>query len=466
VTRTAPDAAFAPFAEKMAAAGLPEVAIRNFRHYYEQLAEGRTGLIPEAEIEPVGALPDAEALPAEMAAIGEAALSRTVMVKLNGGLGTGMGLEKAKSLLVVKDGLTFLDIVARQALHSGTPLVLMNSYNTRDDSLSLLQAYPELWGGIPLDFAQHMVPKVDQATLGPVSWPQEPELEWCPPGHGDIYVALVTSGMLEKLRDAGYEYAFSSNVDNLGAVIEPAILGYFASRRLPFMMEVADRTEADQKGGHLARRKGTGRLLLRETAQYPPEDADAYQDITRHRYFNTNNVWINLEALAELLARTGNVLDLPLIRNSKTIDPRDSASPPAYQLETAMGAAIELFDGAGALRAPRSRFAPVKSTNDLLGVRSDAYLLTEDWRVVLDPRRGGSPPVVELDPRTYRLIDDFEARFPHGPPSLVECERLTVRGDVAFGAGVVCRGEVEVSVEAIAPGDVANGALIEGNVLL
>jgi UTP--glucose-1-phosphate uridylyltransferase len=438
------DAAFAPFAKKMADAGWPEVAIRNFRRHYAQLAAGEAGLIPEAEIEAVRDLPDAEALPSEMKAVGQAALPRTVMVKLNGGLGTSMGLEKAKSLLVVKDGLTFLDIVARQALSSGIPLVLMNSASTRDDSLLLLRGYADLESNIPFDFAQHMVPKVNQATLQPAEWPEDPELEWCPPGHGDIYAALVTSGMLETLLAAGYGYAFTSNVDNLGAYIEPAILGYFVSEGLPFMMEVADRTEADQKGGHLARRRDTGRLLLRETAQCPSDDVAAFQDITRHRYFNTNNLWINLNALADLLARTENVLGLPLIRNSKTLDPRDPNSPPVYQLETAMGAAIELFDGAGALRVPRSRFAPVKTTNDLLGVRSDAYLLTEDWRVVLDPRREGSPPVVDLDPRYYRLIDDFETRFPYGPPSLVDCERLKVRGDVVFGAGVVCRGEVEV----------------------
>jgi UTP--glucose-1-phosphate uridylyltransferase len=436
------DATFAPFAGKMAATGLPEVAIRNFRHHYAGLYEGRTGLIPEAEIEPACALPDAETLPAELAEIGRAALPRTVMLKLNGGLGTGMGLEAVKSLLVVKDGLTFLDIIARQALSAGVPLVLMNSYNTHADSLAALRRYPALWGEIPLDFVQHMVPKVDAATLGPAYWPQQPDLEWCPPGHGDIYPALATSGALDMLLRAGYEFVFTSNADNLGAAINPTILGFFVANRLPFMMEVADRTEADQKGGHLARRKDE-RFVLRETAQCPPEDIGAFQDVTRHRYFNTNNLWINLHALANLMAESDGVLDLPTIQNRKTVDPRDPTSPQVIQLETAMGAAIELFEGAGALRVPRGRFAPVKSTNDLLAVRSDAYLLTEDWRVVLDPRRNGVPPVVDLDPRYYRLIDDFEARFPHGAPSLVACDRLTVRGDVAFGSGVVCEGEVE-----------------------
>src|SRR5438105_1204399 len=84
----------------------------------------------------------------------------------------------------------------------------------------------------------------------------ESELEWCPPGHGDIYTALVTSGMLDALLDAGYEHAFVSNSDNLGAVLDPRILAWFAAERIPFLMEVADRTEADRKGGHIAQRPG------------------------------------------------------------------------------------------------------------------------------------------------------------------------------------------------------------------
>ncbi len=124
-----------------------------------------------------------------------------------------------------------------------------------------------------------------------------------------------------------------------------------------------------------------------------------------------------------------------MIRNSKTLDPRDPSSPKVYQLETAMGAAIASFEGSGALRVPRTRFAPVKTCDDLLGVRSDAFVLTEDWRVVLRPARRYGVPVISLDPKYYKLIDQMEARFPYGPPSLIECERLTVKGDVRFGRG-------------------------------
>jgi UTP--glucose-1-phosphate uridylyltransferase len=361
-----------------------------------------------------------------------------------------MGLERAKSLLTVRtlgddQPLTFLDIIARQAMVARVPLVLMNSFTTRDDSLALLAKYPELKGPIPLDFLQHKVPKVLADSLTPAVWPEDPELEWCPPGHGDIYTALITSGMLQALLENGYETVFVSNADNLGAELDPLVLGYFVSERLPFMMEVADRTPVDRKGGHLARRKSDRRLILRESAQCPEADMDAFQDIGRHKYFNTNNLWINLPALRDLLDERDGVLGLPMIRNAKTLNPRDGTSPKVVQLETAMGAAISSFDRAGALRVPRSRFAPVKTTDDLLAVRSDAYVLTDDWQVVLSPKRPvAGPPVISLDTKYYKLIDEMERRFPYGPPSLVECERLTVKGDVRFGAGVVCRGMVDV----------------------
>ena len=436
---------FYPFAAKMEAEHLPELAVRTFQFYYEQLHAGYTGLIPESALEPVGSLPDADQLGEELAAVGTAALPHTVVLKLNGGLGTSMGLEKAKSLLVVKEGLTFLDIIARQALHSGVPLLLMNSFNTREDTLHALQAYPALWGDLPLDFLQHKVPKIRQDDYSAVSYPADPQLEWNPPGHGDIYTALITSGMLAKLRQAGIRYAFVSNADNLGAVLDRRILGYFAQNELPFMMETADRTPADRKGGHLAQLPN-GQLILRESAQCPEEDSEVFQDIGRHKYFNTNNLWINLDALHELLAAHHNVLPLPMIRNSKTVDPRDPQSTPIYQIETAMGSAVGIFPRAGAIRVPRHRFAPVKTTGDLLAVRSDAYVLTDDWQVMSNPARTlPNPVVVSLDSRFYALIDEMEARFPEGAPSLIGCELLSVRGDITFGRGVAFHGAIALN---------------------
>jgi UTP--glucose-1-phosphate uridylyltransferase len=452
--------------EKMRAAGVPDVAIATFAHYYRQLEEGASGLVPEAEIEPVESVPDADALPDPSDAAGEA-LDRTVVIKLNGGLGTSMGMTKAKSLLPVKDGLSFLDVIARQVLElrrrfdARVPLVLMNSFATRDESLAALRRHDELAGDIPLDFVQNKEPKLLADTLEPVEWPPNPELEWCPPGHGDIYTALVTSGMLEALLEHGYEHAFVSNSDNLGAVLDPRILAWFAAERIPFLMEVADRTEADRKGGHLARRPD-GRLLLREIAQTPEDDVDTFQDISRHRYFNTNTLWVSLPALAEALRARDNVLGLPMIVNRKTVDPTDPSSPAVLQLETAMGAAIEVFEGAQALRVPRSRFAPVKTTNDLLALRSDCYVLTEEQHVELAPEREGKPPLVDLDPAYYKLVADFEARFPAGPPSLLRARRFVVRGDAVFGAGVVITGDVEVQAAGDQQVHIADGTVLEG----
>jgi UTP--glucose-1-phosphate uridylyltransferase len=209
-------------------------------------------------------------------------------------------------------------------------------------------------------------------------------------------------------------------------------------------MEVVQGTEADRKGGHIAQRRSDGQLVLREIAQTPDADADSFRDFRRWRYYNTNSLWIDLEVLARTLDAHAGALDLPVIVNRKTVDPRDEESTPVVQLESAMGAAVGSFPGARLLLVPRSRFAPVKTTDDLLVLRSDVYTLSDELDVAPIPQRSGQLPFVELDSRFYKLLDDFETRFPGGPPSLAEAERLVVRGDVTFGAGVVVRGEVEL----------------------
>jgi UTP--glucose-1-phosphate uridylyltransferase len=423
--------------EKMRREGIPDAAIETFSHYYRQLAGGETGMLPESDIEPVGEVDSLESLPA-----GDAPLDSAVVIKLNGGLGTSMGMTRAKSLIEAKDGLTFLDLIARQVIELGVPLVLMNSFYTREDSRAALEAHPELESNLPRDFVQHKEPKLSVDSLMPVEWPADPSLEWCPPGHGDMYTALLTSGMLETLLSAGRRYAFVSNSDNLGAVLDERILAWIAREEIPFAMEVTERTEVDRKGGHLALRDG--RYVLRETAQTPEEDLAALQDISRHRYVNTNNLWVDLQALDRVLRDRGGVLGLPLIVNRKTVDPGDKSTPEVFQLETAMGAAIGVFDDARPVRVPRQRFSPVKTTEDLLALRSDAYVLAEGARVELAPARGETPPVVDLDDAYYKLLRDFEARFPDGAPSLVACDRLTVEGDVVFGRGVVVRGTAVV----------------------
>jgi UTP--glucose-1-phosphate uridylyltransferase len=448
---------------KMRDAGLPAVAIGTFAHYYRQLESGATGLIGEAEIEPVGEVPDAAAFPP---AASPELVDRAVVIKLNGGLGTSMGMTRAKSLLVAKDGRTFLDLIAAQVLalreRSGArvPLVLMSSFATREESLAALGAELSLSADLPADFLQHKEPKVLVDGLGPARWPANPELEWCPPGHGDLYTALQTSGLLEQMLEQGYRYAFVSSSDNLAAVLEPRILAWMAAEEAPFVMEVADRTEADRKGGHIARRADGG-LVLREVAQTPEADLGAFQDVARHRYFNTNTIWLDLEAVRDELARRDGVLGLPLIRNRKHVDPADRTSPEVFQIETAMGAAIGVLEGARAVRVARERFTPVKTTDDLLSLRSDAYEIAADGSVALASARNGRPPFVSLDPEHYRLVSDFEARVADGAPSLKACDRLVVRGDVTFGSGVVVRGDVTIEARG-GPVHLADGTVLRG----
>ena len=436
---------FSPFRQKMADAGLSEAAIAAFERSYGLLAANESGMIPEADIQPAKDLPRYQEVAGDLQGSSDL-LAKAVMLKLNGGLGTGMGLEKAKSLLPVRDGQTFLDLIVRQVLaaraKSDLRFFLLNSFSTSEDTLAKLATYPDLGDPKSLELMQNKVPKIDAATLAPVEWPANPEQEWCPPGHGDLYPAILGSGLLEQLLKEGYRYLFVSNSDNLGATLDPGLLEWFAESDQPFVMEVTTRTTADRKGGHLARRASDGRLLLRESAQCPDSDMDDFQNIEKHQYFNTNNLWLRLDYLAEALQANGGLLPLPVIRNKKTVDPRDKKSTAVFQLETAMGAAIECFEGAGAVVVPRTRFAPVKTTADLLALRSDAYVITDDGRAELAPEREGIPPEIVLDGDRFKLVDQLDAALVDGVPSLIKCRRLEVKGPVHFSSTQVFEGDV------------------------
>jgi UTP--glucose-1-phosphate uridylyltransferase len=457
---------FDAFEIKMTAAGMGDAAIRAFRRNYEALLRDESGMIPEDSISPATGL----AAMADIAASGTAdteLLAQAVVIKLNGGLGTGMGLQGPKSMLAVRGGVNFLDLMVRQILDlrktsgANVRLLLMNSFSTSADTLRHLERYEGygLEAASEVELMQNQIPKIDAETLAPAEWPAEPDLEWCPPGHGDLYPALVGSGWLDRLLEEDVKYAFVSNSDNLGAILDPAILKYFAESGAPFLMEVTRRTAADRKGGHLATRKSDGRLLLREVAQCSDQDTAAFQDIDRHRYFNTNSLWLRLDLLKDQLAADSGVLPLPMILNRKTIDPRDKTSTSVFQLESAMGAAIECFAGATAIEVPRSRFAPVKTTGDLLALRSDAYEVLDDGQVRLVESRNGVPPVIVLSDE-YKLVDQIEAL---GVPSLIDCKLLRVSGAVRFEPGVVLRGEVEFVNTQVEPHGVAAGIYENGS---
>ncbi|MAT05307.1 MAG: UTP--glucose-1-phosphate uridylyltransferase [Acidimicrobiaceae bacterium] len=435
----------------MERAGIAPTAISVFERQLADVRAGAGGLLRDADIDPYHA-------PALGVPSGDhTALAGTAMIRLNGGLGTSMGMEQAKSLLEVRDGLSFLDIIVRQVqtLRSTTgarlPLSFLHSFRTSADSLAALAKYPDLAvDDLPIELMQHRVPKLLADELTPVSWPDDPELEWCPPGHGDLYTVLHATGFLDRLAERGFERVFVANSDNLGAVPDPEVASWFANSGAPFAIEAVRRTPSDRKGGHFAIRKSDGRLILRETAQTPPDEQG---DIDRHPFTSTNNLWFDVAATRRLLDDNGGDLGLPVIINRKTVDPTAPESPKVVQLETAMGAAVEVFDGATTVEVGRDRFIPVKTTDDLLVVRSDCYRLTDDFRLVQVP---DEIPFVELAP-SYKLIDEFDLRFPAGAPSLAEATSLVVRGDWTFGAGVRVVGDAELGPEG---GTVPDGAVL------
>jgi UTP--glucose-1-phosphate uridylyltransferase len=454
------------FVEKMQNEGLQPLVIDTFAYYYNQVLTGETGLVYDREIQPVETheIENFKNLK-KYAAAGQRALEHSVRIVLNGGLGTTMGLTGPKSLIEAKNEKTFLEIILKQAENSGVQLVLMNSFKTHDETLAALDKIKP--SPTPHQFIQHRFPKIRQQDLAPATWPQNQELEWNPPGHGDVFTALSTSGMLEILLEKGIQYAFIHNLDNLGARMETALLGYFAEHQFPFMMEVAEKTPADIKGGHLARHHN-GRLILREAAQCPQDEIAAFQDISRYRFFNTNNIWINIESLKALFAKE-HTIHLPMILNPKTVDPRNESSPPVFQIETAMGAAISLFEGTTAVRVPRSRFFPVKSCNDLLALRSDCYVLGEKETLQINPKRiaANRPDTIKvrLDPKYYGKIDLLEKRFQNGLPSLVDCESFSIQGDVYFEGNVTIKEAVSIKNNLNTPAVIKKGTIIDQDLI-
>lgn len=444
------DTALERFRERFRADRAPRAAVAAFERLYREYRRGATGKVAWEAVEPARpedlvAADACEAFGRREA--GGARLGSLVWIVLNGGLGTSMRMDRAKSLVPVKGSLTFLDLIARHVLRRREggeppfPVLFMNSFHTRDDTRAALAPYAAqlqraAGGGLPLDFTQHRFPRIREEDGLPLGVGADPE-SWAPPGHGDLYPALQEGGLLEALLERGIRWAFVSNADNLGAAPHPGILGYLEEKGMSFALEVTRRTAADVKGGTLVRR--AGRLELLELAQVPEEHGADFQDPARFSVFNTNNVWMNLAALEAVLGRGGPAL--PLIVNRKAV-----GGIAVVQLETAMGAAVGSFERAAGILVSRSRFAPVKTTDDLVVRRSDVYREGRAAPLEPDPRRDPSlgPPVVRLDPRHYGSVTELDRRIPQ-PLGLLAARSLEVRGDVRFGRGVSVVGDVRLA---------------------
>ncbi|KAI9509718.1 UDPGP-domain-containing protein [Russula earlei] len=365
-------------------------------------------------------------------------LNKLAVLKVNGGLGTSMGMTGAKSALEVKDDMTFLDLTVRQLEHCNTvertniPLILMTSFNTHEDTLRIIKKYANQQVRI-VTFNQSRYPRIFKETLLPCPKTADSDKKfWYPPGHGDLYNALLHSGVLDQLIAEGKEYLFVSNSDNLGAVVDQSILQHMIDTQAEFIMEVTDKTKADIKGGTLVDYEGSIRLL--EVAQVPSEHLQDFKSVRKFKIFNTNNLWINLHALKRVLETDG--IDLEIIINEKSLDD----GQPVIQLETAAGAAIKHFKGAHGVNVPRSRFLPVKSCSDLLLIKSDIYSLEHGQLVINPSRMFENTPVIKLG-------DHFK------------------KGDVYFGRNVTLRGTVIVVANEGQRIDIPDGCILENRLL-
>lgn len=389
-------------------------------------------------------------------------LKKLAVLKLNGGLGTTMGCVGPKSAIEVRDGMTFLDLTVRQMQHlnetygSDVPLVLMNSFNTDKETRKIVQKYAKSSVNI-VTFNQSRFPRIGKETLLPVANdPVDTKEAWYPPGHGDVYQALSHSGLLDDLIGSGIEYLFISNIDNLGATVDTAILKHLVESGSEFLMEVTDKTRADIKGGTLIDYKGNIRLL--EIAQVPSEHRGDFTSIKKFKIFNTNNIWVSVKAIKKLLET--DAFDLEVIVNEKAME---KSGEKVIQLETAVGAAIKHFGNAHGINVPRSRFLPVKSCSDLFLIRSDLYFLEHGILKMSPKRQIASLPLVKLGDH-FKKVSQFMSRFA-GNVQIVELDHLTVTGDVTFGKGVVLKGTVIIVANHGSRIDIPAGSVLEDKVV-
>ncbi|OMH84409.1 UTP-glucose-1-phosphate uridylyltransferase [Zancudomyces culisetae] len=388
-------------------------------------------------------------------------LSKLVVLKLNGGLGTTMGCVGPKSAIEVRDGQTFLDLTVQQIEYINTehnvdvPLILMNSFNTHDDTDKIIKKYAN--SNVPIyTFNQSQWPRIKADTSLPITTSKDSPTEmWYPPGHGDLYKSFYNCGMLQQLIDEGKEWVFVSNVDNLGATVDPVILRHLANTDAEYIMEVTDKTKADIKGGTIIDYDGQIRLL--EIAQVPKEHQDDFKRVKKFKIFNTNNLWINLKSMKRLVEE--DQLQLDLIINKKAT----SDGTPVIQLETAVGAAIKYFDRAHGINVPRSRFLPVKSTSDLFLVTSNLYIMENGYLRMNPARTFSTAPIVKLGDH-FKKVKDYLARF-KTPPQILELDHLSVTGDVFFGANVTLTGTVIVVANHGAHIDIPRGAVLNDKVV-
>jgi len=440
-----------------------------FRRYLNDKAKGNEvnwdRIAPAAE----GQVVDYETL-ANTESVGF--LNKLAVLKLNGGLGTSMGCVGPKSVIEVRDGMSFLDMSVRQVEHlnrtygSNVPIILMNSFNTDEDTAAIIKKY-EGHNVDVLTFNQSRYPRIFKDSLLPVPKSFDSALQdWYPPGHGDVFESLYNSGILDKLIDRGIEIIFLSNADNLGAVVDLRILQHMVESDAEYIMELTNKTKADVKGGTIIDYDGSVRLL--EIAQVPKEHVNEFKSIKKFKYFNTNNIWMNCKAIKRVVE--GDELEMEIIPNGKTIpgDKKGESDISILQLETAVGAAIKHFKNAHGVNVPRRRFLPVKTCSDLMLVKSDLYTV-KHGQLQMSSARFSDAPLIKLG-NDFKKVSDFQKRIP-SIPKIIELDHLTITGAVNLGRGVTLKGTViivatEGQTIDIPPGSILENVVVQGSLRL
>ncbi|KAL6832800.1 UTP-glucose-1-phosphate uridylyltransferase [Trichoderma camerunense] len=376
-------------------------------------------------------------------------LNKLAVLKLNGGLGTSMGCVGPKSVIEVRDGMSFLDLSVRQIEYLNrtysvnVPFILMNSFNTNDDTAAIIKKYEGHNVDI-LTFNQSRYPRIYKDSLLPVPKSFNSSItEWYPPGHGDVFESLYNSGILDQLLERGIEIIFLSNVDNLGAVVDLRILQHMVETKAEYIMELTNKTKADVKGGTIIDYEGSVRLL--EIAQVPKEHVNEFKSIKKFKYFNTNNIWLNLSAIKRVVEN--NELAMEIIPNGKT---------------------IRHFNNAHGVNVPRRRFLPVKTCSDLMLVKSDLYTL-KHGQLQMSAARFGDAPLIKLG-SDFKKVSDFQKHIP-SIPKVLELDHLTITGAVNLGRGVTLKGTViivatEGSTIDIPPGSILENVVVQGSLRL
>lgn len=360
---------------------------------------------------------------------------KLAVIKLNGGIASTMKAKVPKSTILVKNNLSFLDISIRQIadikknIGVSIPFFLMNSFYTHRRILKELKNQP-----IKVKcLKQSRCPIIDAKTSLPFESSDNIKLKYYPPGHGEIFDKILNKKFLSKLLSNNIEVLFISNCDNLGASLDFKILKWIQKKNIDFLMEVSDQTPQDVKGG-IIHRDGD-RLYLAETSQIKHLADGILKNRSKKIAFNTNNIWINIACLIDLLNKQKK-LELPLIINQKT-EPINF-----IQLETAVGSAISFFKNASLLAVERDRFLPVKTLADLFLIQSDIFILKENKLELNSLRKHKELPIIDLG-GFFDSLKKYQSRI-KAMPSLLDLQQLTVRGDVTFAEGVTLKGKVKI----------------------